>query len=113
MLLLNAAFPLALAKLKAILALSKSGEQVRTSRSMSLRRLLTLCELPGVAKECRRGVAGLPLKSLNVRSRILAISVASQQGDSSLTRAISCVQWCGAHPHNFGVLRVVPSTLSR
>jgi len=84
----KAEFPLALAKLNAILALSKSGEQVRTSRSMSLRRLLTLGELPAVAKECRRGVEGLPLKSLKVRSRILAVSVASQQEDSSSTTPI-------------------------
>lgn len=74
----NAELPPDLPRLNAILALSKSGDTVRTLRSINRRLLLTFGELLGVAKECRRGTDGCPLKSLNVRSSILARRVGSE-----------------------------------
>ncbi len=83
----NAELPPALPNLNAILALSKSGETVRTLRSTIPRLLLTLGELAVVAKECRRGTDGLPLKSLNVRSSILAKNVGARSWKDSVSLA--------------------------
>ncbi len=57
----------------AILALSKLGETVRTSRLKKCLLILVLGGVRGAVKECRRANTGVPMKTLKVRSRIKAL----------------------------------------
>lgn len=54
----------------AILALSKFGETVRTSRLNKYLLILALGGVRGAVKECRRANTGAPVKNLKVRSRL-------------------------------------------
>lgn len=56
----------------AILAFSKLGETIRTSRLDRSLLMLALGGVRGAVKECRRANTGVPLKILRVRSRIEA-----------------------------------------
>ena len=57
----------------AILALSKFGETVRTSRLKRCLLILALGGVRGAVNECRRANTGVPVKILKVRSRIEAL----------------------------------------
>ena len=57
----------------AILALSKFGETVCTSRLKRCLLILALGGVRGAVNECRRAKTGVPVKILKVRSRIEAL----------------------------------------